>query len=449
MSPQVVSLISRPARFTLARAAFAAGRNAECLSMLHRDRSMEAAFLCTRALIRLGRLEDAERVVRSTLSCSDGHRDLARCHMLLGTVLDRQGDYESAAEAFLNARAYVYSIPSVALHAEFALYEPLSAWRQCDFELVENIVSESLHEAVTVYDEPHIYPLEVSRAFMYELLALVQGVRERYEAQIDFLKQGFKALDQSAQQHVWAETGLLWNFATLVPELRLPNVADMLRERAESLEWPPETAARGYIVYRALAWNEALNGNYVSAFRDLRKSQDLAPTIAWRIESILDRAYLFHQTDQSLAAQEGFDAAIHLFTHVDWAGSEEERVVLLWAAEICAQLDVERASMLLEQYKSIRKPIDPALMASKGIRKCQACEHDAYGAVAAATGAPTIALTHLRTALQTWDDLKFEWRAAKTANAIASITNSTDDIAGARRRAEPFAKSWLARSAWQ
>jgi hypothetical protein len=252
------------------------------------------------------------------------------------------------------------------------------------------------------------------------------------------------------QEQVRAKASLLWNLSTLVSELRIRGVADMLRERVASLDWtPPETAAWGYDIYRALGWNEALSGNHAQALCDMRESHSLAPTIAWRIESMLDWAYLFHQTDQGLAARERIDEALLLFKHVDWAASDEERLVLLWAAEICAQVDPERSRVLLQQYKSIRKPLDPALVASKHVRKRQACEHDAYGTVAAATGAHTIALNHLRAALQTWDDLKFEWRAAKTANAIASITNSTEDIAGARRRAEPFANSWLARGARQ
>ena len=429
-------------------AAFTAARNAECVAILHHHGSPEAAFLRTRALIRLSRLNDAERVIRNVQPRSGYPCDLAQCYTLLGTVLDRQGDYDGANDAFNDARAYAYSIPSVALHAELGLYEAHSAWRHRDLEQTERIALHVLNEMPRAYDEPHSYALGVSHAFLYELLVLVWGVREQHATQIAFLERGLGALPDDSVRHVWAEASLLRNFAALVPELRFPSAAATLREHAESLQWTPETAKWGYDVYRALGWSAALDGDYVGAFRNMREAHNLAPCIPWRIESVLDRAYLFDQIGDIHAALERFDEAEQLLKRVDYSNWShgEERYVLLWAAQIAAPLNASRASALLAHYKTIRKPMDPALLWGTHSRQWHAHEHDTYGAVAAANGESSIALNHLRGALQTWDALKFEWRAAKTANAIARITNSNEDIAGARRRAEPFAKSWLARN---
>jgi tetratricopeptide (TPR) repeat protein len=444
-SSRVVPLIHKPQAFEDAVSAFAAARNTECVSILRLHTSASAAFLRARALIRLRRLRDAQNVIEEVRFQLTSHSDLAQYYALLGTVLERQLDVEHAVQAFVEARAYAYGIPSVALNAELAYYEALGAWRRHDFEQVEAIAAETLQETRTAWDEPHSYPIEVSHALLHELLALVCSARKQHEVQIDHFKQALQTLSTMRQRHVWAEAGILWNFTELVPELRIADVAILMREHAETLPWTSETAAWAYDVYRSLGWNEALCGNYVGAFRDMRVAHNHAPTMAWRVESILDRAYLFCQIGESVSACERLEEADQFCKQIDWACSDQERYVLLWAAEIAADIDAERASRLLAQYKFIRKPIDPILAASVNARRWQAHEDDAYAAVEAAKGQTDAALAHLRSALATWDDLKFEWRAAKTANAIASITKAIEDIAGARRRAEPFAKSWLAR----
>ncbi len=154
-----------------------------------------------------------------------------------------------------------------------------------------------------------------------------------------------------------------------------------MRSRAEALTWTPELAEWAYNVYRALGWNEALDGNYIGAFSDMREAHNLAPTLPWRIEAILDRAYLFGEIGESVAAHERFNEADQLCKQIDWARSSEERRVLLWAAEIGAQLNPARASSLIARYKAIRRPIDATLVAGKNSRRWRAHEHDAFGAV--------------------------------------------------------------------
>ncbi len=218
-SQVVVPLVPIPRPFNDALYAFAAGRNVDCLSALHHHTSLEAAFLRVRALIRLGRLPDAEATIRSTYGQCEKQGDFAQHYMLLGTVLDRKGGYDGADVAFFNARAFAWSVPSVALHTELAYYEALSAWRRHDLACVEQLVIDALNKTAKSWDEPHLYPVELSQAFLYELLALRQGARGEHDAQLTCLKIALQTLSPAAHRQAWAEAHILSNLSSLVPEL--------------------------------------------------------------------------------------------------------------------------------------------------------------------------------------------------------------------------------------
>lgn len=366
--------------------------------------------------------------------------------MLLGTVLERQGDSEGARDAFTDARGYAYSLTNGALRAELAYYEAAAAWRRRDFADAVTIATEALAQPVIPGDDAHM--LGVWHAFLYELLGLTHGMREDHESQIGLLRRGLEAVSSLPDRDVWAEASLLNNLASLVTEQTLPAVAKELRKRAESLPWNAETAAWAYNVYRALGWSEALAGNELAAFRDLREAESLAPSIPRRIEAILDRAFLFGAIGERVSSRERFDEAERFCSLVDWnEASGEDRYALLWGAELASAFDARRASAILSKYTSIRKPMNKSLVASTHHRRWQAYEHDAFGAVAAANGELATAIEHLTRALEIWDGLRFGWRAAKTAATIARISGSATQADAAHQRAAAFPHSWLARPA--
>ncbi|MGZ3504689.1 MAG: hypothetical protein ACXWNJ_12790 [Vulcanimicrobiaceae bacterium] len=443
----VVQLAPKPAPFEDAVLAFRLGRNVECVAALHHHHSVEAAFLRTRAYVRLRRLREAEKAIRSANPRPNNLADIAQCYMLLGTVLERQGDDEGACDALTDARGYVFSIRSEALRAELAYYEAAAAWRRRDFDDAVRIATEILAQQLTPSGDSLGTP-QVWHGFLFELLGLTHGIREDHDAQVGLLRRGLEVLSSLPDRDVWSEASLLNNLSSLVTELPLRAVAQEIRARAESLPWSPETDAWAYNVYRALGWSEALAGNELAAFRDLREAEALAPSVPRRIEAILDRAFLFGAIGERVSARERFDEAARYCSQVNWNETiDEDRYALLWGAELAATFDSKRASAMLRKYTAIRKPMNQSLVASTHHRRWQAYEHDAFGAVAAANGDVTKALDHLAQALKIWDGLKFEWRAAKTAATIARVSGSTIEADAACRRAAAFPQSWLARPA--
>ena len=405
-------------------------------------------MLRARALMRLRRLPEAEAAVRAAGETATNDVERALYYTLLGTILDRQGDSEGANEAWVDARRLSCGVNAAAIKAELNYYVALSAWSSKDLDETESIARESLSEYHENETDSGAYPVAVSLAFTYELLASVEGVRENYTTQIGLLQRGLAVLASAPQRHVWAEASLLNNLASIIPEVRMPHVAKTVRGYASELRWNAEMPGWAYNVYRALGWSEALEGNEIAAFRDLREAETHAPSIARRIEVILDRSFLFASIGEKVSAQERFDEADQLCSRVDWNATEgEDRYALLWGAELAASFDPKRAAAMIRRYKSIRKPLNPLLVASSKLRRWQAYESDAFGVVSGANGDIEDGLYHLQNAMRVWDSLGFEWRAAKTARAIARLTNAETHKVDAVRRASSYAQSWLGRPA--
>ncbi|MDQ2865112.1 MAG: hypothetical protein M3R51_02690, partial [Candidatus Eremiobacteraeota bacterium] len=369
-------------------------------------------------------------------------------YTVLGTILDRQGDSEAANEAWVDARTLSSGIPAAGIKAELNYYVALSAWSSKDLDETESIAQESLAEHHSEPSNSATLPLAVSSAFTYELLSLVAGIRERYDTQVGFLQRGLAVLASLPERHIWAEASLLNNVASIIPEVRMPHIAQIVREYASQLPWTDEMPGWAYNVYRALGWSEALDGNEIAAFRDLRDAEAHAPSIPRRIEAILDRSFLFASIGEKISARERFDEAEQLCAKVDWNATEgEDRYALLWGAELAASFNPKRAAAMIRRYKAIRKPMNPLHAASSKLRRWQAYESDAFGIVACQNGELEVGVRHLQNALSVWDSLGFEWRAAKTARAIARLTKIDAHAADARRRASSYSQSWLGRPA--
>ncbi len=315
-----------------------------------------------------------------------------------------------------------------------------------DIEAINTIIDEAFAERKTPYDQAHAFPLAVSRAFMHELRGVVAGHDGRFQDQIGYLNAGLSELKNLESRDVWSESSLLDNLSPLVADLDVPHVANRVRKHAESLPWSEETRIRAYNVYRSLGWSSALRGDLLTAMRDLREAHAFAPNAAWEIEALLDRSYLLRELGEWTAAQDRLDEAYRLAQSMDWTDADgEERLALLWLAENMAGHKLVNATTVVERYRAIRKPLDRRFAYATD-KRFRGLELDALGAVEAMTGQRSRAIGMLHEARDLWIGLGFEWRAAKSARAIARISNSENDLAEAHKRAEPWPASWLARA---
>ncbi len=117
------------------------------------------------------------------------------------------------------------------------------------------------------------------------------------------------------------------------------------------------------------SWLYAFDGNCDQAFELARLAEHLAPTPAWHVWALANRAHIKAAFDKLDAAREfGADAA-ELAATIDWdAYPGEERMALLLLAQTLAITDPERAVKVLGTYDELTTDLDRSMMLKDDVR---------------------------------------------------------------------------------
>jgi DNA-binding CsgD family transcriptional regulator len=117
------------------------------------------------------------------------------------------------------------------------------------------------------------------------------------------------------------------------------------------------------------SWLYAFDGDQGRAFELARLAQNLAPTPAWRVWALANRANIkavFGQVDT--AREFGVDA-VELAATIDWnAYNGEERMALLLLAQALAITDPEGAVKILATYDELTTDVDRSMMLKDEVR---------------------------------------------------------------------------------
>jgi hypothetical protein len=430
-----------------AEALFLAARNAEAVAALGRDPSCESTLLRARCFLRLGDPNAAIVTLRKIEPMNEPVHLAGEYHIVFATALARIGRRE--AEEHYAAAERIADHAAGSMLMELMFYRALDFWTSRDLVNAGRMTQEAL-QMMGVPGDRYFRSFIVVRAQLLELASLIAASREEYDLQSKLLVDAWNVLEGAPEQErdVWVQASVLRNFAPLVWDLHLRYEADLLWRVASIVPWTPEVASARCIVHRALAWNAALEGNHLAAFARLRECAELAPSLPWRISITLDRAFLAAEMRQRVILHEEMLRAGDFARSVQWENVVgEEATVLLELAEAHARSDAALARQWLGRYDRARAFPKHLLLLASDDRRQTAMEKDALGAVLAAEGRTADAMTARRTALAIWVELKHEWRAARTAVALADISNSSEDSAMAVRQAQAFRRSWLGRRA--
>ncbi len=299
--------------------------------------------------------------------------------MLSAAAYHRAELPDEAERSFLDARAYLWSTRDTELQAELEYYEGVFAWSARNLDAASRHARAALNETT----------LSV-HARALELLGAIAASSGNYLGQADYLERALTHIESFSERDVWVEAHILYNLSILVRELHLDPIVDRLGRRMESLPWTDETAVPRFEALRHVAWCNALSGNHVKAFRLLRESAEIAPTIPWRIFAFLDRSMLAREIGEAVFAEDEMQGAEAIADGFDWnASSGDERLALLQLAELTAQRAPERAQHHVERYRAIKRKMS-ALHAFRADRRLRALECYAEAAVARA---PSVSAT--------------------------------------------------------
>jgi hypothetical protein len=438
----VIRLVPKSTPFADALAYYGAAKYHDCLNALHGNESLPAVVLTARALLRLAKFGDErlDRVIalleatrpRGDREGSDAIRgELA---MLRAAAYHRAELPGKAERSFFEARAYLWLTRNAELQAELEYHEGVSAWSS------RNLVAASQHARAALNDAS----LSV-HARALELLGAIAASSGNYLSQADYLERALTHIESFDERDVWVEAHILYNLSILVRELHLASIVDRLGRRVESLPWTDETAVPRFEALRHVAWCNALTGNHVKAFRLLRESAEIAPTIPWRILAFLDRSMLAREMGEILFAEDEMQGAEAIAEGFDWnTSSGDERLALLQLAELTARRAPERARHHIERYRAIKRKMS-ALHAFRADRRLRALECYAEATVARAHSENDRAILLLNEAFEIWSSIGYAWRGVVSSLLLYELTKEPRFRECASNNIQGFSASWITR----
>ena len=428
--------VARPSAAVLneAWALWASAEFTECVRLLSNvgfsdpPEREDALLLRVRCMLRIdvSGIADALSGVRSWSSPS--RRWLAQS--LLGVAFVRT---ERAHKGMALLRGVVDSPDAPSLVRGEAAYQlALALWS-------EKRYSESSRILQVAFEHADPYNQVLAR----ELDAWLYAPLEQYRDVATRLIQTFYYLKSLPTRYRIVEANILHSISIFAMEMDLPGMYQELC-RAD-IAWTADLAAKHFAFVHQLAWCAALQGDFHGALRQLRLACDIAPTKPWKIMALVDRYLVAENVDgfSGIFAAEERDHICRLVDEVDWETlNGEERVALLYAAELLAQGDAAQASACLDRYERLPLPMSP-LLAFRNDRRLKAKELYVKGLVARAQGKTVGARFAFEAAHLIWSEIGYEWRSALAALAASSIEKDEKLMARAVEVAAKFPRSWL------
>jgi DNA-binding CsgD family transcriptional regulator len=280
----------------------------------------------------------------------------------------------------------------------------------------------------------------------YVLRGAISAARGRITEQGAILLEATDALARATSPSVLPWAIIASQLAFLARELPGTALRDAAHHEAARIPWTRDLAGLRFTLLRALAWRHALEGDYFNAFRILKDAARIAPTDAWVVTATTDRAYLATVLKERRWAEQELAEAHELASRVNWRSLDgEESFSLLDLAELYAPIDASLALAYVARYKDAGTRF-AATLASRDDRRVGAQESYAFGVVQLALGERSEAQRLLRQAFAVYDSIGYDWRAGRTALALAEATGEIAWRERAGAKLASYARSWLSTS---
>ena len=346
-------------------------------------------------------------------------------------------------QIFEKARDNVFASDCAELIFEFHYYDALFDWNLGNFDEGQAKILHSL-EAINVPSDPnYAVSLGALRARSVQFLSNVHSVNEQYEDQARLLHEALEEYDRAAYSDVYTESFILMNYSAIVRELGVAD-GDSIRARYRRIAWTPFLAAHAFHVMRSFGWFNALRGDHLGAFRDLREAGSIANSPILELLAILDRALLAQGLKEQLTAREELERAQDIAARINWSEvTSDLRVGLLMLAQALAKSKPRAARVALDRFHGIATNMSPNQVAHFD-RRLKAEEFYTIGVVGKAEGREGEAIDPLVAAFDIWASIGYGWRAALAAIELAELTQDSRYVGFAAAEAMKHPSSWLA-----
>lgn len=414
------------------RRAFYEARFSDAAAMYDGSRGMGAPYesVLLRARIYLKHIDAANAIVLLSTSPKQIEKQLeAERLMLLGVAHSRINQFEEADEFFARAEE---KGASTFFRVEFLYFRG----RRFLQDQKPRVARNSLTELRSIKSVD-------ARLFGDLLESGIFSGEEHYRDAANVLAGLIQFIDDSAQPHIEERAHALGMLAMLARELDDANLANSVKLGLENQIWTDEFRVQQFQTLKAIGWCHALQGDYFNGLRYIKMAGSAAPSSAWRIMTLLDRAYLARCFGELHWSQDELAEADDLISSLNWRETrDEERVALLLAAELFAPLDSGKAASYLARFSELRDAISPLIL-SRYDRRPAALADYAMGIVDAHFGNRKAAVAKLTRAWEVYDDIRFDWRAGRAALRLYELTKEERWLSRASAKLKNYRGSWL------
>lgn len=265
----------------------------------------------------------------------------------------------------------------------------------------------------------------------------------RHKEQAHVLQRLLEQIDPADPRMNLSAAYAAHTLATMAREIDVPEAIPAVERHLRACIWPADLNVQRFQSLKALGWAYALRGDYFNAFRYLKQSSAVAPSQAWFVMALLDRAYLARCLGEARWSRQELFEADEAAANVDWrATRNEERVGLLLLAEMFAPIDSGKAAKYMAQYRDLgemnrnlhysRSPLLDALAGYSA------------GVTQLALGNAKAGIKLLRESLDIYQREQYDWRAGRCALRLYEATADPQFLDVATEKLRGYPQSWLA-----
>jgi len=398
------------------------------------DRS-EALVLQARAFIRLNRPADAVAVLVAELP------EFADPAVRLDAEM-RLAFAHATMNDFANANLYVAQLDSsevelapIPLRSEIANNAALVAWMHGDLDAAD---------AASARARVDVSPFARGRNLITE--SWIAAKRGDYRTHAQLMLEGAETLQTADTIDVGMLAAATRALCTLSRDLWFPGLLRASLDLNAKIAWTDDLAVDQFLSSRALGWAIALEGpgRYFESLRLLHRASSMSPSTAWSVMALVDRARMKRYAGELASSSADLYEALELSKKVAWGETgDEERIALLYLAELFASVDVREASALMLQFGQVHESFSGRIVL-RGDQRLDALHAFSSGVIHQALADARKAKHFLEAAYFTFDEMGYKWRAAQAALHLYQVTHDASWHELARERIRDYPQSWIA-----
>lgn len=415
-----------------ARNAYEQAEYREALGILNSVGGNEPApqLLRARILLRTDRATEALRLLLHLAPPTDTP-EAAERSVLLGAAYGYAHDFDAGLRELEKALA---ASPPAELKAEAQYYRALIHWLRYD-----NMLAEEAALPLLEHEDAN------ERARARILLAWIAIRRHDLPKHVEQLLAALDELERAGEKRNGFYVARTLNTLSAVcREMPLPEIVARMRAVDANLVWTSGMQADRFHFLRSMAWIDALGGDHVAAFRQLKEASIIAPSDAARVFSLADRAYLARCAGEAGFFADQLGEAHHAAQQVNWEETGgEERAALVVLAQLFSTVDAAEAIAYLERFRALQSNALRAPAYAMDARVRAFADHS-EGVARLHLGESEQAEALLRESWSVFEEFSYVWRAALSALHLYEVTNDRKWLEMARKRIEPYPRSWIA-----